>query len=333
MLPTWWHAMKPHEKKGVAAVAEAHGRQFTVECFTEMHLACSIPMKDMQNLRLYLECSWENPAQLDTEEPIALDNQSAISVEVTEAPGLVKDASSGLGWFQLKPPSMKGQKLLDHMFFQRQLSFKTKETHLYIPNSYLDIAIKPSNIEVLKYMTAPDLSKRAIMKDSAGNGATLNLSARKLNQTGYVQRRCGFVNTEVKVRKLNNALQLSQYMATITNGQCSERAQQSVEKHLEYRTLAPVAFEKLKGKNGELNKITKNEILSIMYFYFLILGNDKKNKPLVIAAFMHCYLKAPEKIPFRVWCTDASPAPLATIAWEMDDDDAPFDVGVQLITK
>jgi hypothetical protein len=97
--------------------------------------------------------------------------------------------------------------------------------------------------------------------------------------------------------------------------------------------LAAVALEKLKGKNGELNKITKNEILSIMYFYFLILGNYKKNKPLVLATLIHCYLKASEKIPFRVWCTDVSPDPLATIAWEMDDDDTPFDVGVQIIIK
>jgi hypothetical protein len=162
MLPTWWHAMTPHEKKGVAEVAEAHDRQFTV---AEMHLACSIPMKDLQKLRLCLECLWENPAQLDMEKPIALDNQSAISAEVTEVKGLVKDASSGLEWFQLKPPGMKGQKLVDDMFSQQQLSFKTKEAHLYMPSSYLDIAIKPSRIEVLKYMTAPDLSKRAIMKD------------------------------------------------------------------------------------------------------------------------------------------------------------------------
>jgi hypothetical protein len=65
-----------------------------------------------------------------------------------------------------------------------------------MPNSYLDITIKPSKIEVLKYMTPPDLSKRAIMKDCAGNGATLNLIARKLNHTGYVQRHWGLVNTE-----------------------------------------------------------------------------------------------------------------------------------------
>jgi hypothetical protein len=116
-----------------------------------------------------------------------------------------------------------------------------------MPNYYLDIAIKPPNIEVLKYMTKPYLSKRAIMKDCAGNAATLNLTASKLNQTGYMQRHCGLVNTEVKVRKLKNALQLSQSMATLTNGQYSEITQQRDEKQLEYRTLAPMALETLKG--------------------------------------------------------------------------------------
>jgi hypothetical protein len=189
-----------------------------------------------------------DPTQLGTEEPIALSNQLAIAAEVTEAQGLVKDASSGLEWLHLKPPSIKGQTLSDHMFFQQQLSFKTKETHLYMPNSYLYIAIKPSNIEVLKYMTAPYLSKRAIVKDCAGNGATLNLAVRNLNQTGYVQRHFGLLNTELKVRKLKNALQLSQSMATITNGQSSERAQQRVEKQLEYRTLPPCGVGKAEGE-------------------------------------------------------------------------------------
>jgi hypothetical protein len=97
-----------------------------VECVTEMHLACSIPMKDMQNLRLCLQCSWENPAQFYMDEAIAIDNQSAILAEVTEAQGFVKDASSGLEWFQLKPPGMKCQKLLDHMFFSTTTELQNK---------------------------------------------------------------------------------------------------------------------------------------------------------------------------------------------------------------
>jgi hypothetical protein len=69
------------------------------------------------------------------------------------------------------------------MFAQGQISFKTSEEQLYTPNSYIDRIIKLCNVDILKHMTAPDLSKRAIMHDCAGNGATLNLEARKLNQT------------------------------------------------------------------------------------------------------------------------------------------------------
>jgi hypothetical protein len=125
------------------------------------------------------------------------------------------DASDGLKLFQLKTPGMQGQELLDNMFAQQQISFKTSEEQLYTSNAYLDLTIKPCNIDILKHMKPPDLSKRTIMQDCAGNGATLNLAARKLNQTGYVQRHCGLVNTEDKVRKMRNALHLSQSMAKI----------------------------------------------------------------------------------------------------------------------
>jgi hypothetical protein len=151
---------------------------------------------------------------------------------------------------QATPPGMQGQELLHHMFAQWQISFKTSAEHFYNPNVYLDLATKPFNLGILKHMTAPDLSKRAIMQGCARNGATLNLAARKLNQTGYVQRHCGIINTEDKVRKLRNALQLSQSMATILNDR-TEAAQKKIEKQLEYHTLATAALIKLQTKNGE----------------------------------------------------------------------------------
>jgi hypothetical protein len=88
------------------------------------------------------------------------------------------------------------------------------------------------------------------MQDCAGNGATLDLAVRKLNQTGYVQRHCGLINTEDKVRNLRNALQLSQSMAKISNEQSTEAAQNKIEKHLEYRALALAALSKIQTKNG-----------------------------------------------------------------------------------
>jgi hypothetical protein len=77
----------------------------------------------------------------------------------------VTDASNGLKWFKLKPPDLKSQTLLDHnMFAQRQISFKTQEKEIYALNDYLDLAMKPYNVTILKHMTSPDLSKRSVVK-------------------------------------------------------------------------------------------------------------------------------------------------------------------------
>jgi hypothetical protein len=175
-------------------------------------------------------------------------------VEVDQAQTAVADASDGLKW-------------LDHMFAQEKISFKTPEEQLYTPNAYIDLTIKPCNVDILKNMTSPDLSKRTIMHDCAGNVATLILAARKLNQTGYVQRHCGLINTKDKVRKLRKVFQLS------SNAQSTDAAQKKIEKQLEYRALAPAALIRLQTNNGELKKITKKENLSIMFSVFLVLDD------------------------------------------------------------
>jgi hypothetical protein len=133
--------------------------------FEERKMLCSIPIKDMQNSRLCMECAWEHRSHLEIERPITLDNPSEVAVEVGQAQAAVADDSGGINWFQLKPPGMRGQKLLDDMFAQRQISFKTSEEQLYTFNVYLNLTIKPCNIDILKHMTAPDLSKCATIQD------------------------------------------------------------------------------------------------------------------------------------------------------------------------
>jgi hypothetical protein len=184
--------MTLEEKKAVIEVAAQHNNQFTVDCVNKIHHECSMPTKDTQNVWLCLECAWKHPSQLEMEQPTN-DNMSDVVEEVVNAQTAVTDACSGLSWFQLKSPGMPGQAFLDHMFAQWQISFKTREDRLYEASSYLDLAIKPCNIALLKQLKAPDLSKRAIMQDFAGNGATLNPAVRKLNTMGYSQRRCGLL--------------------------------------------------------------------------------------------------------------------------------------------
>jgi hypothetical protein len=69
---------------------------------------------------------------------------------------------------------------------------------------------------------------------------------------------------------------------------------------MEYHALALSALTRLHTKNGDLNKITKKEILSIMFSVFLVLDNDKMKHDLLMDTFMKCYEKIPtnNKDPF-----------------------------------
>jgi hypothetical protein len=49
LLPSWWHAMKPEEKRNAFDVIKENGG-FTMECLIELRESCIIPMKDMQNM-------------------------------------------------------------------------------------------------------------------------------------------------------------------------------------------------------------------------------------------------------------------------------------------
>jgi hypothetical protein len=71
-----------------------------------------------------------------------------------------------------------------------------------------------------------------------------DLSARKLNHTGYVERRC---DTETKVKKLQNALRLTHYSATFTREHNNDDVQNMIEMQAPIYCLhlAPKAISKL----------------------------------------------------------------------------------------
>jgi hypothetical protein len=49
LLPPWWHAMKPEEKRIAFDVIKTNG-VFTMECLIQLRETCKIPTKDMQNM-------------------------------------------------------------------------------------------------------------------------------------------------------------------------------------------------------------------------------------------------------------------------------------------
>jgi hypothetical protein len=79
-----------------------------------------------------------------------------------------------------------------------------------------------------------------------------------------------------------------------------------------------VTLTRLQKKNGELKKITKKDILSIIFSVCLVLEDVKMNKDLLMDAFMKYYERSSTKVPFLVWriattshATPAAPSPAA----------------------
>ena len=66
LLPSYWHAMTPAEKRvAVSVVRRLADNAWSVECIQTLHTECSIPYSDMCSLQACVWLAMENPSHLD----------------------------------------------------------------------------------------------------------------------------------------------------------------------------------------------------------------------------------------------------------------------------
>jgi hypothetical protein len=152
----------------------------------------------------------------------------------------------------------------------------------------------------------------------------MNLAARKLNQTGYIPCGCGLVNTEEKVHNLQNQLQLSNSITSINKEHGNEAAQKIIKVQYTYREVAPVAIRKLKANNGDVTKLTKKDILAILFFVFHTLEDGKKKHYVLVAVLSYHAIKEQTKL----LCMCLVPSLAQATAW--DADESQFYLGVSM---
>ena len=86
LLPRWWHAMEPDDKKKAMAIYDQH-KSWTVRCCQELQEKCVIPKMELQNLRVCIECALKDPSHLDRELPTKEELEAKlINPEVTAVP-------------------------------------------------------------------------------------------------------------------------------------------------------------------------------------------------------------------------------------------------------
>jgi hypothetical protein len=179
-------------------------------------------------------------------------------------------ASNGLASFQLKPDGLTGEDLFNHMLKFGTLDTKyspssKKHNTVRKPPAWLDVEMTDDQVEVMRPKSIDHMLMEA-MKDAGGQGAMTKLVKRKLDMFGNVNLHCSsMANDEKKLNLLRNKLQLAASIAEIYR---MDKADAQAKKHAEReikKTLAPAASVKLAEKQGDVSKLTKAEIVAIVY--------------------------------------------------------------------
>jgi hypothetical protein len=266
LLPSFWHGFTPDDKRLVVKVIDGHGG-FTVQCCKDLLSRCHVAFSDQQSLRPCYEVAKEHPHHLNLGVPTTDQVESAQEIpELGEAFASMNHVTKGLASFQLKPDGLTGENLFNHMlkFGTRDPKNSKKNDGVRKPSAWLDVEVTEDQLAILKPQPLDRMLMEA-MQDAGGQGATMKLAKRKLDMFGNVNSHSGMANDEKKLNLLRNKLQLAASIAEVSrmdkaDAQSKKNAEREVKKK-----LAPAASAKLAEKQGDVSKLTKAEIVAILY--------------------------------------------------------------------
>jgi hypothetical protein len=289
LLPSWWHAMKPEEKRNAFDVIKENGG-FTMECLIELRELCKIPTKDMQNMRVCYECSKETPDHLQRTLPIESTCTSPLNEDVHQAQAAVASVNAGLVTYQLKPEGMKGEELFAHMiWFRESRNWKGEEFDvsdvMVSPGRYLDVEVKPENRAVLRASTGAIVggnitAKRNILKDAFRGSARMKIPKRTLDQYALIKSHSGIMNSERNLNRMKNQMMLAKSLGEIEEADRQIKKTKIMVAEETLKEKAPGALIKLSSKKGDVDKLYKGEISSLFFAYYgLYMDEEKTKKP------------------------------------------------------
>ena len=287
LLPSLWRNMESEKKKSIYNIVKTNGG-WTVKCLNELKKHHNIPMKDLQNIRICVECADENPDHLERN----CDGNNATNVEGqneifnNDDSGYNKKINEGLKTFQLKPKGLKREDLFEHMIRFREIHAKKEGSNTpkpySSPSEYLQVEFSEDNRKIVEFkrdvLAGKNINaKRHIIEDTSGKHATTKIARRKLDAIGNIKSHGGLVNDPESIIKLENRLQLAESISFITVKDKTDKEKKSNKEYGDLVEIAPKAFKKL--FDTEPKKLTKKELRSVLLCsYNVDLKESQNNK-------------------------------------------------------
>jgi hypothetical protein len=299
LLPSWWHGMSPAEKKAVVIIAEAEG--WTPTCVRRLYAECHVPLDDMQNLRVCILCSKENPSQLDMGLPKAA-TLLVLEGAAAEAQAALPPITAGLASFMVVPKSPGGTKMIksNHKLFDHMVRLARRTTAEHselVPGEHLDVSMRPEQPRLILNPTTNDYNMGVIMRGAGGSGASIGLSKRKLDALSAVRGQSGFLNDDLRLSKMRDQLDLAASLSAVRQEEAQAKRAKKDAAVFGLFDGGPSALAKLRSKAGVVSKLYKVEICSIAHRYFSADLSDKLKQPALASALEGLIAAQPAVLP------------------------------------
>ena len=247
---------------------------------------------------------------------------------VAEAKAQLKSVADGLVSFQLHPKKSDGTSIFatQEEKFQHLIKLARRsvpEEEKLVPSATLDVEYSKVQERLLKPSTK-EFMMHEIAKHTHGEGAKQHMAKRKLNVLGSINNQSGLANDPVRLKRLENQLQLAKSMAAINKEAAAEKATKASNATGQLIERAPEAIAKLK-KGGDVSKLTIVEMCAIAFANFngTVLKGNKAAHTLQLESLIAAQPKVLDDAAATAATTtkalaDASPvatkAPAGTIA-------------------
>lgn len=276
LLPAFWQAMAPEDKKLAVEIVRKHGdNAWDLNCCRELIRSLSLTMSELSALQPCIFCAMDNPTHLDRgldEEEDGVD-EVVQPDEVIAAEAARKKAHHGLDLFVRAPEGLTGIKLFDHMCNFRQRSYAHKEKDHKI-SDHLDCQPRTSHQHDLMKIDYHLRMQGTIMGDVM-EGVPLEKAAQvRLDNLGQVKSRSQFINDPRRLNALRDRLELLRSLGRAEELAQMEEKEKTANEAADLRFILRPAIQMYLGGETSKRTFTKNHAKSIL----LIVFNAKPSK-------------------------------------------------------
>ena len=167
---------------------------------------------------------------------------------------------------------MKGLDLVEYM-----LQYRSKHIRHVESSNHLVIDVSKSQLSVIM-LSADDLTKGRIMKDTVGLNASLIFSKRKLDNLGYIKARCRVQNGEERMKQLKTQLKLVESISEMNALQDKHKDNKQSELKKQLMGIVKNSYDKFRIHAFMVSKMQKKEIYAIFYAGYNTLVDPSKFK-------------------------------------------------------